>query len=91
MTFLADTFRDLANDPSWPTGGACWEHKLDKAWLALMLVEERINLHHGYNRTQHPAAVPADSIAYVLQQFNINPSHYANVKKRVEQADTEEK
>ena len=75
MTFLADTFRDLANDPdTWPGENAKWPWNatLITARLALMVVEAEI----------------CTSGTLALDNLGINPSHYAKVRKRVE-ADTE--
>ena len=88
MTFLAETFRDLAGpvvrsdgevfDVSWGTNN--WII----ARLALMVVEEM------YKRCGSVNWAPTlmDS---VIKSQHINPAHYANVKERVEKADTEEK
>jgi len=90
VTFLAQVFADLADDPSWPTSKdrlklgrkypelrTIYCGTLDTARLALMVVEEHWR-------------VPVSSIDHVLSHFRINPDHYANVKKRFEEADTEE-
>jgi len=79
VTFLADTFSDLANDSSWPLDptdrlnegtmvGLLAREKLKHARLALIVVEK------GH-----------------FEILNINFGHYANVKKRVDEADTKEK
>ena len=98
MTFLADIFRDLANDPSWPWGTApgnfivsltghivgevpCTgcndahvpfiaQSPLTMARLALMVVDAEI----------------CTSGSLALDNFGIDPNHYAKVKKRVEEA-----
>jgi len=70
MSFLADTFRDLANDPSWPTGGATWSE--DMARLALMVVDAEMR------------RLKVMDYEWTAKALNINPSHYVNVKQRVE-------
>lgn len=73
-TFLVGIFAELANDPTWPTGGVYWAHKLKEARLAVMVIEE--------------IACNLESDGYVeaLQQEGIHPDHYTNVKERVEKA-----
>jgi len=81
MDNLADTFKKLANSENWkywPLGKDYWCHPLIMARLALMVVENHWK-------------IPTTSIDHVLLHFNINPTHYANVKERVEKADTEDK
>jgi len=86
MTFLADTFSDLANDPRWPLDatdrlnhgtmvGLLAREKLKQARLAIMVVREILHL-----------ATVEEPIPDGLRQLGISPDHYANVKKRVEEA-----
>jgi len=70
---LAKVFADLATDPSWPTGGACWEHKLDKARLALMVVDAK--------------APEWAALDHTIRVLGINPSDYTKVKERVDIAE----
>jgi len=106
MTFLADQFEKLANDPSWP-----WQFKksgvitntqgspltitanmlggglgpliasfpLTMARLALMVVEKE----RRFQDLSWGGKGGLDSIARAILQLDINPDHYANVKKRV--------
>jgi len=79
MTFLADTFRDLAHDPSWPWPSIKYKdpwRRVTIARLALMVVEK-----------MESSGIDVECI---LENECINPDHYANVKKRVQEADTEE-
>ena len=74
--FLATTFADLANDPSWPWTSVKYkdpQRRVLIARLALMVVEEMTK-------------IPWHNLSIVLGQNDINPDHYANVKKRVEEA-----
>lgn len=94
MTFLATTFSDLANDPGWPGKyiqdafkQAYVKSQLCCARLALMVVDAQAK-HRGVcagldlsNKGNLRACVQSE-----LEQNNITPSHYANVKKRVEEA-----
>jgi len=110
MTFLAETFEKLANDPSWPEQlmtladqidgriiielKTLGQLKLEKARLALMVVEERAHRTQRYaileqidnsERELEPWEI---AIKDALAQKNVNPDDYAIVKKRVEEADT---
>ena len=77
-TFLADIFENLASDPSWP-----WtidtdpqkrlNIKFNMAKLAVMVVSAAIE--------------GTGTLVDVLLAHGINFDHYANVKKRVEEAE----
>jgi len=84
-TFLADTFRDLANDPYWPQSE--WKFStLNMARLALMVVDCKVGAR--CLREQGPEQYWEVSrwLNAILAEDNISPSHYANVKKRVEES-----
>jgi len=73
---LAKVFADLANDPSWPWTSSKYadpQRRFTIARLALRLVDE-IACNLESNETA------------ALEYEGINPDHYANVKKRVEEA-----
>jgi len=73
MTFLADTFRDLADDPSWPWTSIEYkdpQRRVTIARLAVRLVDE-IACNLESNETA------------ALESEGINPDHYANVRERV--------
>jgi len=90
---LAKVFADLANDPGWP-----WrvEHRagifLTMARLALMVVDKqhiiwdyrdrhgRVGRHKGMD---HQTVM----LDLALKEYDINPDHYAKVKKRVEETE----
>jgi len=77
-TFLADTFRDLANDPRWPHQykieiQSPAKMKFTMARLALMVVEAM--------------ETPGYDLEYIFSNEGINPSHYVNVKERVGEAE----
>lgn len=78
---LQDVFRDLAKDQVWDDWGCT------AARLALMVVEERRAYLFAYKGDWTMDICLEGTLAYLA----INPSHYAIVKKRVEEADTEEK
>ena len=78
---LAGEFRLLAEDRYWPCNcrmeSCATMRQLKIAQLALMVVERRAKeLISQYDWW----------LAYDLKEFAINPSHYANVKQRVEVA-----
>jgi len=100
---LAQTFADLANDPNWPPDkervklGMKYPElrdiycgKLTMARLALMVVEKEAD--RLYFKADRGWLSDLEQwIVEAVNELEINPSHYANVKKRVEEADTEEK
>jgi len=90
MTFLAYTFRDLAKDSSWPLVETILYYtprKLDMARLALMVVEATaVNLAFT-NSSFDSQRFHLDAVRVLEIDFD----HYANVKQRVEEADTKEK
>jgi len=84
MTFLADTFEKLANDPSWPKGWVCgWQ--LTAARLALMVVKVESKY------WIHEKCVGPCAEDQARHHFGIIPSHYTNVKKRMEEARSRQK
>jgi len=92
---LADTFEKLANDPSWPTSPivTIGKLKLDLARLALMVVDAKsdvVFLRHEASLVGN-ILITAQTLTVVLDNFHIDRDYYANVKQRVEKADTEEK
>jgi len=100
MTFLANTFRDLANDNmDW----TIWKEEVEfpshspltMARLALMLVEEKTRRKHEDRRWFPWGDLTEDARIRlrleILSEEEVIPSHYANVKERVEEADTEVK
>jgi len=99
---LAKVFADLANDPNWPLDatdrlnegtmvGILAKEKLKQARLALMVVDAKSDV--VFLRQVARSQIPLTEVSFniALEQLSINPSHYAIVKERVEQADTEEK
>jgi len=88
---LAKVFSDLAKDPSWPKGWVCgWQ--LTVARLALMVVEPKFLINLRVDDFPLGMVVAqSKAVDRTLEQDSITPSHYANVKKRVEEAiaDTE--
>jgi len=103
---LPKVFSDLANDPRWPeqlmkladqiAGDIPIESKilrqlkLDKARLALMVVEEgakRYSNCSGWMETSSGAASKMKDIFKALNEWGINPDHYGKVKERVENPD----
>jgi len=89
VTFLADTFEKLANDPSWPA-----EPQEEEKWPieVYLLVRARViqaRLALMVVNRDHGDKLPNTLLKMVLGEEEITPSHYANVKKRVEEADTE--
>ena len=97
MTFLADIFEKLANDPSWPHKPHqeevhLWHHLIkanlnDMARLALMVVEEKAE--HINTLGGAPSMPLDDCRAVVFKTYDISRDHYARVKKRVGEVDTE--
>ena len=78
MTYLANIFRKLANNPNWPS----WQR--DMARLAMMVVE----LMKGHYLGEHDFSVGMHkkAEASALKEWDIDPEHYANVKERVKGA-----
>ncbi len=70
---LAEVFRDLANDPSWPWRIQVKGDALTMARLAIMVIEQK----HKWTLDE-------------VKNFEQIKKDYANVKKRVEEADSEE-
>ena len=77
---LPGVFRDLANDQLWDEWG------YTTARLALMVVEKEMQ-----TITEWTKEGPRPALTQTLQDLHVNPPYYAKVKKRVEEADTEEK
>jgi len=74
MTFLAGTFKKLANDPRWPEAwneATPFYNGLETARLALVVVEK-----------MEGAGIDFE---FILNNEGIDSSHYTNVKKRVEE------
>jgi len=98
MTFLADQFEKLANDPSWP-----WKWGLSNTRLinidGEVLGRLDVNNRAGQFLVSSPLTVarlalmvvekmegPGIDVEFILNNEGINPDHYANIKKRVEEA-----
>ena len=101
---LAKVFANLANDPSWPDGaipfgsGSAYIKasktptlKLDKAKLALMVVEklqviweyrDRAGKVSKHEQIDHQAVM----LSLALIDYGIDTSNYENVLRRVEEA-----
>jgi len=100
---LAKVFRDLANDPSWSLDvkeQASWsleirlliKAEMNQARLALMVVEaEARTAQYGRLIVKDITTDIEELIPNVLFAHYINPSHYAKVKERVKEADTNTK
>ena len=97
MTFLADTFRDLANDPSWP-----WHVDESLYYSVRNKLGGRVaHIDHDEYATiaQSPLTMARLAIMVIEQKHKWTPDevkhfeqikkNYAKVKKRVEEADTE--